>query len=316
MSTDNKEHITVVSEAETEKEAAPEKKKFFTANRIEIIVAIFLGITALLTAWATWIGSLHGGNQATNYTKSNNLAAEGNSEYNAEMQLYLSDMMAWNTAIDYQIDAEVARMKGEEAEAQVYENKMEAYINQNCSKIMAEAITKMDKNMTSPFEVEGTVEKYFETSNKINADSQALLEEGKYPDVPVITGYTSDEFTFGGVNIVEKSVKRAVGKAMASEKALGKNANFYCYCFDPSIPGEDNPGTFHSVDLWFWFESIQKCWRPFKGKHFDLAREMCNYFANFVKTGDPNGLDSDGTEMPKWEAYDPDKENILRLKEQ
>ena len=179
MSTDNKEHITVVSEAETEKEAAPEKKKFFTANRIEIIVAIFLGITALLTAWATWIGSLHGGNQSTNYTKSNNLAAEGNSEYNAEMQLYLSDMMAWNTAIDYQIDAEVARMKGEEAEAQVYENKMEAYINQNCSKIMAEAITKMDKNMTSPFEVEGTVEKYFETSNKINADSQALLEEGK-----------------------------------------------------------------------------------------------------------------------------------------
>ena len=143
-----------------------------------------------------------------------------------------------------------------------------------------------------------------------------LLEEGKYPDVPVITGYTSDEFTFGGVNIVEKSVKRAVGKAMESEKALGKNANFYCYCFDPSIPGEDNPGTFHSVDLWFWFESIQKCWRPFKGKHFDLAREMCNYFANFVKTGDPNGLDADGTEMPKWEAYDPDKENILRLKEQ
>ena len=58
MSTDNKEHITVVSEAETEKEAAPEKKKFFTANRIEIIVAIFLGITALLTAWATWMASI------------------------------------------------------------------------------------------------------------------------------------------------------------------------------------------------------------------------------------------------------------------
>lgn len=35
-----------------------------------------------MTAWATWIGSLHGGNQATNYTKSNNVAAEGNSMYN------------------------------------------------------------------------------------------------------------------------------------------------------------------------------------------------------------------------------------------
>ncbi len=179
MSTDNKEQTTGVSEAETEQEKAPEKKKLFTANRIEIIVAIFLGITALLTAWATWIGSLHGGNQATNFTKSNNLASEGNSEYNAEMQLYLSDMMAWNTAIDYQIDAEVARMKGEEDVAKVYENKMEAYINQNCSSILAEAITKMDKDMTSPFEVEGTVDKYFENSTKINAESQALLEEGK-----------------------------------------------------------------------------------------------------------------------------------------
>ena len=81
-------------EAETAKDEAPKKKKFFTSNRIEILCAVFLGITALLTAWATWIGSLHGGNQATNYTKSNNLAAEGNAEYNAAMQLYLSDMLA------------------------------------------------------------------------------------------------------------------------------------------------------------------------------------------------------------------------------
>ena len=142
-----------------------------------------------------------------------------------------------------------------------------------------------------------------------------LIEEGKYPDVPVITGYTSDEFTFGGVNVVEKSVKSSVSKAIECGKAEGKDRRFYCYCFDPSIPGEDNPGTFHSVDLWFWFESIQKCWRPFKGKHFDLARQMCNYFANFVKTGDPNGLDADGTEMPRWETFDADKKEVLRFTE-
>ena len=133
--------------------------------------------------------------------------------------------------------------------------------------------------------------------------------------VPVVTGYTSDEFTFGGVNVVEKSVKSSVSKAIECGKAEGKDRRFYCYCFDPSIPGEDNLGTFHSVDLWFWFESIQKCWRPFKGKHFDLARQMCNYFANFVKTGDPNGLDADGTEMPRWETFDADKKEVLRFTE-
>ena len=63
MSTDNKELETIASETETEEveEATPKKKKLFTAKRIEVITAIFLGVTALLTAWATWIGSLHGG---------------------------------------------------------------------------------------------------------------------------------------------------------------------------------------------------------------------------------------------------------------
>ena len=42
----------------------------------------------------------------------------------------------------------------------------------------------------------------------------------------------------------------------------------YVYCFDPDIPGWDDPGTFHSSDLWFWFETLAKCWRPFKGKDF------------------------------------------------
>ena len=160
----------------------PKKKKLLTSNRIEIICAIFLGITALLTAWATWIGSLHGGNQATNYTKSNNLAAEGNAMYNAAMQQYLSDMTTWNTAIDYQMDAQVARMNGKEEEAQLYEAKMEALfaqLNSSDNKIMFDAISKMTDNMISPFEVEGTVEKYFEESNKLLKESQKLLEEGK-----------------------------------------------------------------------------------------------------------------------------------------
>ena len=72
------------------------KKNKDTAQILEIIVVIMLGITALFTAWASWVGSLHGGNQATNYTRSNNIAAEGNSEYNAGVQNMMQDMMLWN----------------------------------------------------------------------------------------------------------------------------------------------------------------------------------------------------------------------------
>ena len=80
------------------------------------------------------------------------------------------------------------------------------------------------------------------------------------------------------------------------------NAPIYGYTFDAEMPG-DNAGAFHSSDLWFVFETLAKCWRPFKAKHYDLARQMCNYWTNFAKNGDPNGLDADGTPMPRWEPY-------------
>ena len=77
----------------------------------------------------------------------------------------------------------------------------------------------------------------------------------------------------------------------------------YVYCFDPDIPGWDDPGTFHSSDLWFWFETLAKCWRPFVGRHYDLARQMCDYFCNFIKTSNPNGKDLNGETLPKWGAW-------------
>ena len=86
----------------------------------------------------------------------------------------------------------------------------------------------------------------------------------------------------------------------------GVKEPLYYYNFDAEIPGWDNAGTFHSVDLWFFFETLAKCWRPFVGKHYDLARQMCNYWANFMKNGDPNGPDADGTPMPRWDAYTPE----------
>ena len=77
----------------------------------------------------------------------------------------------------------------------------------------------------------------------------------------------------------------------------------YYYQFNPFIPGEDNPGSFHSSDLWFWFESLAACWRPFTGEHYDVARQMCNYLANFIKTGNPNGDDVPGRPLPEWKTY-------------
>ena len=123
--------------------------------------------------------------------------------------------------------------------------------------------------------------------------------EGKCAQVPIISGNTSDEFIEDQVSLVETSVKRAFLEA--EEK--GSSQKFYYYRFDPDMPGWDKPGTFHSSDLWFFFETLGKCWRPFIGRHYDLARQMSDYFVSFVKTQDPNGVGSDGNRLPVWKPY-------------
>lgn len=170
-----------------------------------------------------------------------------------------------------------------------------------------------------------------------------LFLENKRFMVPILWGHTSDEFystpkaetleefmqiakeLFGddsdeflslchaSSDNIEEAINKASVRGIEYSIRVAAQASFdngakvpmYYYNFDPEIPGWDNPGTFHSVDLWFFFETLAKCWRPFVGKHYDLARQMCNYLANFISTGDPNGCDSTGEDMPQWEPYTP-----------
>ncbi|MCR5215222.1 MAG: carboxylesterase family protein [Eubacterium sp.] len=171
------------------------------------------------------------------------------------------------------------------------------------------------RDLYGDYSKDGMALKMFPIIDGVNylGDPLKRLINGDCPDVPIISGYTSDEFTFNGINVVERSIRNSLNKAITKDKEEGRKRCFYSYCFDPDIPGEDDPGTFHSVDLWFWFESLGKCWRPFRGRHYDLSRIMCNYLANFVKNKNPNGLDDDGTTMPEWNPYDLAQDNILKL---
>jgi para-nitrobenzyl esterase len=168
------------------------------------------------------------------------------------------------------------------------------------------------------------------------ADPADAMVKGKVNDVDIMVTATGDEFMVGPREPLGEWIEKSYGKHAAeymrlvryaagndNPDDLKRAANFstfylanrltaeilaekcngaYFSVFDPYIPG-DGVGSFHSCDLWFEFETLMHCWRPFDGHHFDLARKMCNYFANFARTGDPNGNDADGTQMPKWEKY-------------
>ncbi len=154
----------------------------------------------------------------------------------------------------------------------------------------------------------------------VKEDPFELMLKGELCDIPLFAGYTKDEFTDklparadmsetdiladvfekGGIrytNIVQDSVRK-VARAHAVNNS---KSPMFTYRFAPSVPGDDNPGVFHSCDLWFFFETIQKCHRPFNGMHYALARRMCDYWSNFIRTGDPNGKGYDGADLPVWE---------------
>lgn len=174
-------------------------------------------------------------------------------------------------------------------------------------------------------------------------DPVKLFLAGKHVGVPVMSGNTGDEFPDGIVAASEEELKEkayeyfgdkaeeflkygearmkgADGRyapvsgiectvkalALRNNQNRGKKEVYY-YRFDADIPGWDQPGTFHSVDLWFFFETLAKCWRPFVGRHYDLARQMCNYLCHFIRTGNPNGKDADGSDMPLWKPYDEEE---------
>ncbi len=168
----------------------------------------------------------------------------------------------------------------------------------------------------------------------------------KAHDVDIMFSATADEFMFGPSDEKElgeaikdycgeyadeyyKNIKYMVGSddAAALRKAsvfsmfhagnrlsaelFAKNGRKVWFAlFDPYIPG-DASGAFHSCDLWFEFETLMKCYRPFDGHHFDVARKMCNCWTNFAKTGNPNGNDADGTPMPEWRPYTPEDPHAM-----
>ena len=171
-----------------------------------------------------------------------------------------------------------------------------------------------------------------------SGDPLAAFRDGTRNRVPVMAGNTGDEFfefvhaddegklgefaekRFGErsekfLGFPEAHIRTDFGYAPVSAPELGVKTAFlaesrladskpcYYYRFVTDIPGDDHPGTFHSVDLWFFFETLAKDTRPFEGRHYDIARQMCDYWANFIKNGDPNGCDINGNKLPEWRCY-------------
>lgn len=117
---------------------------------------------------------------------------------------------------------------------------------------------------------------------------QAVMD-GTIADIPIITGYNSDDLPF--------FKEETVGAFCALRDSLG-TAPVYEYEFTRDLPGEDKdvpdnlPGAFHSAELWYVFGTLGRSWRPFTDEDYALSEEMVSAWTSFCKTGSPG-----------WPAY-------------
>ena len=125
-----------------------------------------------------------------------------------------------------------------------------------------------------------------------------LLAEGKVREIPYMAGSTSED------------IMPPIIYAMAKDWCAAQKKPSYTWFFDRSLPGDDN-GAWHSSDLWYWFGTLDNCWRPMTEKDHDLSNQMVNYLVNFCKYGDPNGAG-----LAAWYPQSRRQHKVLRLGEE
>ncbi len=120
--------------------------------------------------------------------------------------------------------------------------------------------------------------------------TDALAESGKIHDIKYMIGSCGDDIGSGTL------LQEAGARWCENQLRLGR-APAYFYFFNRKLPGDD-AGAFHSSELWYVFETLPRCWRPWEDRDRELSRVMSTYWANFAKSGDPNGAD-----VPQWDPY-------------
>ncbi|MDO4459541.1 MAG: carboxylesterase family protein [Clostridia bacterium] len=119
-----------------------------------------------------------------------------------------------------------------------------------------------------------------------------LALDGKIHDIPYIIGSTKDEMGNGTAELLVESAR----KFALNQEKLGKPP-VYVYHFEHDLPGSDD-GAFHSCELWYEFETLDRCWRPMTEHDYEISEEMSTQFANYVKKGNPNSDD-----VSEWKPF-------------
>mgnify|MGYP002852732098 CR=1 FL=1 len=108
------------------------------------------------------------------------------------------------------------------------------------------------------------------------------LEDGAFDGIPVMAGFTAQDPDILG---------RPATLEMADALSEREGARVYVYEFARNLPGEspseEDPGAFHSAELWYMFGTLSRCWRPFTEEDYRLSDKMLDQWTSFVRDSHP-----------------------------
>lgn len=136
-------------------------------DNLQVVIAILLAITALLTAYATWMSQLHASNEAANYAYAGRLSTEATTLAIEDSILLANDMSIWYEITSLQAQHEYYEKYGDDTAAKLTTRQIERLINA-CNPEFAEACRNaMEKGgEASPFDEVSTNDYYAEAIEK------------------------------------------------------------------------------------------------------------------------------------------------------
>jgi para-nitrobenzyl esterase len=122
------------------------------------------------------------------------------------------------------------------------------------------------------------------------------------------TGADDDQATSAQDRLQSDYVFAASAREALAFAAQGGPA--FLYRFTRLAPGSDpiKVGAFHSAELAYVFGTQASIDRPWSARDVALSAEMQIYWANFAKTGDPNGPG-----LPAWPRFTANEQTAIQL---
>ncbi|MCC7462767.1 MAG: carboxylesterase family protein [Gammaproteobacteria bacterium] len=166
-------------------------------------------------------------------------------------------------------------------------------------------------------------------------------------NVPLLTGYTADEFVSPGNTTpadFEKLVRQRYGthaerllalyphatdaQASASARTLARDAymaplvfwadarvrsarqRIYTYLYEHPAPVPAPPawGTFHSSEIPYVFGVLNRAHRPYTEADERIAAQLQEYWLNFIRSGNPNGRG-----LARWRRWVPGDVDVMGI---